>query len=258
MLKQLKARAFEALRCTRHNFVHLKWFNVRYDGRMWHVTDRRGVHIVFPVYPYRVFFETEGYLRQGKWPLEEGMTVVDGGAYYGEFALYASRCVGKTGRVLVLEPDAGNLRRAEEYFAFNGGKPENVELIPAGIWKNDGVLRFAGGLEACSTLLDAGQPVPPGAQIVDVPVESLNSLVKRYGLKRLDYLKFDIEGAEVEVIESAGDIIQRFKPRFSIASYHRREGKPSSETLEPMFRNYGYAVATGFPEHQTTWAAPTL
>lgn len=258
MLATLKTRAWEAIRCTRHNLLHLKMFKIRYDGRVWHVTDHVGTHLTFPFYPYKVFYETEGYLRQGRWDLQDGMTVIDAGACFGEFALYAALRVGKSGRVLMLEPDTDNIRRAHEYFDFNGGKPANLEIVPAGIWKFEGNLRFAAGLDAASTLLDAGQTIPSGAHIVEVPVESLTSLAKKYDLQRIDLVKMDIEGAEVEVAESAADAIEQFKPRFSIASYHPRDGKLTSELVEPLFHSHGYATKTGWPDHQTTWAAPTL
>jgi FkbM family methyltransferase len=258
MLRTLKTRAYEALRCTRHNLLHLKMFKIRYDGRVWHVTDRVGTHLTFPFYPYKVFYETEGYLRQGRWDLHEGMTVIDAGACFGEFALYAARRVGNSGRVIMLEPDADNIRRAQEYFDFNGGQPATIEIIPAGIWKVEGNIQFAAGLDASSTLLDAGQPIPPGAHIIEVPVESLSSLARKYALKRIDLVKMDIEGAEVEVVQSAQEAIEQFSPRFSIASYHMRLGQPTSQIIEPLFRNYGYATQTGWPDHQTTWAAPTL
>jgi FkbM family methyltransferase len=258
MAMLLKKRLLEALRCARHNLLHLKMFQIKFDGERWHVTDREGLHLTFPFYPYLVFFEIEGYLRQGKWSLTEGMTVIDAGACYGEFSLYAARRVGPSGKVLMLEPDPENIRKAEEYFAYNGGKPANLEIVPAGLWKHAGTLKFASGLGSASTLIDAGQEVPPGASITEVPVESLASLVERYGLRRLDQVKVDIEGAEVEVVESGREIIEKFKPRFSIASYHPRDGRMTSELVEPLLRGYGYEVATGFLTHRTTWGAPRL
>jgi len=258
MFNSIKRRAWETFRCARHNLLHLKMFRVHFDGKAWHVRDGSGMHLIFPFYPYLVFFEIEGYLRRGRWQLEEGMTVVDAGACFGEFSLYAARKVGQTGRVLMLEPDRANIKVAEEYFAFNGGKPANLEIVPAGLWKSAGVLKFATGMGSSSTLLDAGQVVPAGTEIINVDVESLESLVEKFGLKRLDLVKLDIEGAEIEVVEAAGAIVERFHPRFSIASYHLREKQMTCELLEPRFRELGYQTETGFLSHRTTWAGARL
>jgi FkbM family methyltransferase len=255
MLAALKKRAWEFTRCTRHNLLHLKIFDIRYDGRAWHVRDRHGLHLTYPYYPYNTFYQIEGYLRQGRWQLHEGMVVIDGGGCYGEFSMYASRRVGPTGRVLMLEPDPENIDRANELFSAQGGKPANLDVVQAGLWTSPGVMRLAAGQGESSVLLEKGAQPPQGAHVVEVPLESLQSLTEKFSLPRLDLVKLDIEGAEIEVVQSVTGKIRQMAPKFSIASYHVRGGKPTSALLEPMFQKLGYAVDTGFPDHQTTWAA---
>lgn len=255
MLASLKKRAFETVRCSRHNLLHLKMFKIDFDGARWRVEDRHGYRAAYPFYPYNAVYQTEGYLRQGAWPLQPGMVVIDGGGCYGEFAMYAARQVGPTGRVLMLEPDVENVRRAEEVFAMQGGRPANLEIVQAGLWKSAGTIRFAAGLGEMSYVLEEGQAVPAGAHVIEIPVESLQSLVEKFGLTRMDLVKLDIEGAEIEVVESSAALMATMAPRFAIASYHLRDGKQTAELLEPMFRRMGYAAETGFPDHKTTWAA---
>jgi len=48
--------------------------------------------------------------------------------------------------------------------------------------------------------------------------------VERYRLDRLDFVKMDIEGAELEAMSAAGETRARFKPRYAIASYHPLDG----------------------------------
>jgi len=156
----------------------------------------------------------------------------------------------------MLEPDLANIRQAEKYFALIGGKPQNVEIVPAGLWKTNGVLKFAAGLGSASSVIEAGQEVPPDCHLTEIPVESLESLAQKYNLSRLDLVKLDIEGAEVEVVETSANIVKRFHPKFSIASYHLRGTRKTSEIITPLFHDLSYHVQTGFPVHQTTWAAP--
>lgn len=258
MLNRLKKRVWEAVRCTRHNWLHLHQFKLSYDGRLWHLTDQSGLHLQFPFYPYNNAHEAEGYLRLGRWQLEEGMVVVDGGACYGDFSLYASRRVGKTGRVLMVEPDPANIAEAKQLFALNGGLPQNVEIVPAGLWRSHEILRFAAGRGQLTYVLSADEAPPPGATISEIPVESLSSLVERYGLKRLDFVKLDIEGSELEMMETAQEVMTRFSPWFSIASYHLRDNQMTAVKLQQMFHDMGYQSEFGFPAHPTTWAARQL
>jgi FkbM family methyltransferase len=192
------------------------------------------------------------------------MVIVDAVACSGEFALYASRRIGPKGRVLMLEPDSQNVAIAQRLFDHNGGWPVNVTLVPKGLWRTAGTLQFAAGLGQCSVLLEgAGEAVQWArhalsrgeGRVVDLDVVNLPSLVSEFGLHRLDLVKMDIEGAEIEAIEGAAGVMQTLRPRFSIASYHRRDGRRTCDLLEPMFRAAGYHVRTAYPVHLTTYAA---
>ena len=41
------------------------------------------------------------------------------------------------------------------------------------------------------------------------------------GLDRLDFIKMDIEGAEIEALKGAEASIRHFKPKLAICLYHR-------------------------------------
>ena len=254
MKSGLKKRLFERARCTRHNLLHLKVFRLSYDGELWHVRDGN-VDLRFPFYPWLTFYEIEGYLAQGRWRLEPGMNVVDAGGCFGEFALYAAKRVAP-GRVLMLEPDQANIARAQEYFACNGGQPPNLEIIPLGLWNKRDTLRFSSGRDGASSIVDTDSRTPPapGAE-VEIKVCSLEDVVRDFGLTRLDFVKMDIEGAEMEAVAGAGEVMRRFKPRFSIAAYHLREKVMTSEMLPKVFESFGYRATTGFYFHRTTYAA---
>lgn len=247
----------ESLRCTKHNLLDRPSFNVSFKNGCYHVRTADNRQMRFRRNPYLAFYQvTAGYLRDSAWPLTEGMSVIDAGACDGEFALYSSRCVGRTGRVLALEPDPASFRCLRETFDLNGGVPPNVELLPVGLWKHTSELAFSGGLHLASQLLEAADDTTGHSRSISIPVLSLPDLVSRYGLTRLDFVKMDIEGAEIEAIEGAGSVLSILKPRFAIASYHRRNGRPTADKLEQMFRESGYDSTTGFPEHMTTYASP--
>jgi FkbM family methyltransferase len=78
----------------------------------------------------------------GEWEHEEaalfrtylapGMVVVDVGANVGYYTLLSGRAVGRRGRVIAVEPDAGNVALLRENVARN--RLANVEVVPAAAW----------------------------------------------------------------------------------------------------------------------------
>lgn len=261
MLRPVRHALMERIRCAKHNWLDGVSFRTRYRRGSYEVRTEDGLVFRFPFNPYTSFFEISGYLNEGRWRLEPGMWVIDAGGERGEFSLYASRQVGPQGRVLMLEPDPHNVAIARQAFDANGGQPENLLVIEQGLWSNPGVLTFAAGLGGSSVLVDAGTDVAAsaassGATLMSLQVQSLSSLIESRQMPRLDFVKMDIEGAEIEAVEKIGPVLERFRPRFAIASYHVRDGKMTSELLEAIFRTYNYQVRTGYPGHRTTYAWP--
>jgi FkbM family methyltransferase len=261
----MKKTIIEWLRCTKHNLFDHPWFTLRYQAGLYHVQTNDGVRLLFPHNPYLAFYQIGGYLREGSWRLTPGMVVIDAGACLGEFSLYAAGRVGPTGQVLLLEPDPDNLACLEEIFAINGGRPSNLHVIAQGLWREPGTVQFAAGITEQSHIValneadqeELGQEDSVSATTMLIPVQSLMSLIDSYALPRLDFVKMDIEGAEVESVAGAIDILPRFRPKFAIASYHVRNGRQTAEILPALFAQANYHVQTGFPRHLTTYASPT-
>ena len=251
---------YERLRCARHNLLHLRFFRIGYSAGKW--TCRFGPHRwVFPYYPYLAFHDIEGYLCDGRLLPRPGMTVIDAGGCYGEYTLFASALVGPTGRVIMVEPDPANRAMARRLLAMNGS-PANVSIFEGGLWNAPGEVSFTSGLGPQSTVVapgidDSARGLPGTApDCIAIPVHSLASLAESYALERIDLVKMDVEGAELQIVEGARSLPHRLRPAFAIASYHVVDGVPTSTTLERVFREMGYACSTGNPEHLTTWAWP--
>ena len=188
----------------------------------------------------------KGYTQ--KYVPKEGDVVFDCGAYCGIATYYLSKLVGPTGKVYAFEPDTSNyavLVKNIERHHLN-----NVTPINKGLYLRSGTLSFnsTGSANSMVALTDA-----PHNTIIEVV--SLADAYKQFGLQRLDFVKMDIEGAELEVIEGAKEFLKGKNIHFAIASYHLRDGQPTSIILERIFADIGYQVETGFPRQTTTWAS---
>ena len=127
----------------------------------------------------------------------------------------------------------------------------NVIVIKKGLWHKDDLLKFkTKGPESCLADFDKEENLSNTISVV-----SLDSFFKRNRIKKLDFVKMDIEGAEIRAIEGMKNLMQANKINFAIASYHIVEGKQTCIKLEKMFKEMGYKSNTGYPRHQTTYAS---
>ncbi len=65
----------------------------------------------------------------------------------------------------------------------------------------------------------------PGATLAgcehrEFPARTVDEIVLSAGLDRVDYLKMDIEGAEIAALKGAGFTLRKFRPQLAISIYH--------------------------------------
>lgn len=188
----------------------------------------------------------KGYLA--KYSLKPGDTVIDCGAYIGEFTLYAAKAVGPSGRVIAFEPGPMIYKRLIDNIELNGLK--NVTAINKGLWSKDGLLKCAGDGTAGYSFVSSGSAFG----VIEVPVASLDSELARLGVSSVDFIKVDVEGSELEFIKGAERTLESGDVRVAVASYHIVDGKKSCFELEKMLTLMGYSIHTGHPGHLTTYA----
>lgn len=153
---------------------------------------------------------------QGGLGARPGDIVIDGGGCWGDTALYFAERVGSGGGVHCFEFVPENLRILKLNLALNHGLEARVRLVPSALWARSGEhLPYSGEGPATSvtTQLNSGA----GA----VPTVALDDYVRELELPRVDFIKLDIEGAELQALQGAEDTLRRFRPRLAIALYHR-------------------------------------
>ncbi|WP_333612006.1 FkbM family methyltransferase [Brevundimonas bullata] len=147
---------------------------------------------------------------------EPGDVVIDGGGYCGDTALYFSHLVGPEGRVFSFEFIPSNVELFQRNMRLNPTLADRVQLVEAPIWSFSGKeLRFdvAGPASGLSVKDDAPAFV----------TKTIDDLVREEGVERVDFIKFDIEGAEVEGLRGAARTIAEHKPKLAICLYHANE-----------------------------------
>jgi len=158
-----------------------------------------------------------------------GDVFLDVGAYIGWYTIQAAKAVGPSGMVVALEPHAYNRNQLEENLALNG--LVDCRVLPMAAWS-----------EGTEIGWHADDDVPVWSRVDrasharSVQAVSIDSLVSEAGLTDVNWIKMDIEGAEIEALEGAKKTLERFRPVLFIEIH---------ETLDPVRRfleGFGYVI----------------
>jgi hypothetical protein len=68
-------------------------------------------------------------------------------------------------------------------------------------------------------------------EMLRLPLQSVDALVRERQIPHIDFLKIDVEGADLGVLEGAAETISTQRPRLAIACYH----KPDDLVIIPDF-----------------------
>ena len=144
--------------------------------------------------------------------------IADLGAYNGDTLREIKPYLERIKRAVAFEPDARNFKKLSLYAEDEEFK---IDCLNLAAWKNEEALFFDGGGSRNSTLMTGDSlAVGKAAKVVEVKADSLDNIL---GGERVDYIKFDVEGAEKEAIEGARETICRYKPALAVSVYHRSE-----------------------------------
>lgn len=148
--------------------------------------------------------------------------IIDAGANVGVSLLYFKRRFPRS-RVICFEPDPKVFSALE--MNVRTYEIENCELHRAALWSDNRVLEF------CSEGADAGAISEVGGSGTPILVRALD-LLPFLQEQTVDFLKMDIEGAEVEVLKACQSGLKNVQRIF--IEYHSFEG--SNQRLAELFQ----------------------
>ena len=149
---------------------------------------------------------------------EDFEKIADLGAYNGDTLREIAPFAPKLKEAIAFEPDRRNHKKLSEY--AEGEERFKITAIKAAAWSHKDALLFDGSGNRNSTLISAGIEVNRPPKAVEVEAESLDNIL---GGERVDYIKYDVEGAEKEAILGSVKTIEDFRPALMVSLYHRSE-----------------------------------
>ncbi len=182
--------------------------------------------------------------------------VIDAGANCGHLSVFFSKLVGQKGKIFAFEPDKFNIERIQTNMSLNEDLVDNIKIQDLLLWDKNELIDF---YEA-GTVGSSAVWMPDTEHCVKKQAVTIDEWVKNNNIQKLDFIKMDIEGAEIEALDGAVVTIKSLKPNFAIASYHVVNGEQTYVKVEAFFdrMNYPYKTVRFRGSEIITFAGPHL
>ena len=177
--------------------------------------------------------------------LRPGQVAIDIGANVGMHSVIMANRVGKTGRVVVFEPDPHPMGRLRQNMALNG--IDWVTTVEAAISQRTELRKFylhddSIGNFANASLVAAnvGKDTPS----MQMQVYSLDEWLKDNPLPRVDLIKLLAQGEEFNALQGMRELIGRDRPKIFFLyepSYWHRQDLELMDAVK-FFKGFGYTV----------------
>ncbi len=148
--------------------------------------------------------------------IQSPLRMVDCGAFTGD-TLETTRKISHLYDInfesmICFEPDPENYEKLIKFIKNNDLENTRVVAIPAGVWKENTELSFSLQADQSSAMIKSSE------NSCRLQVLKIDDLC--FGIKP-NYIKMDVEGAEIEALIGSEECIRTLKPNLAISVYHK-------------------------------------
>jgi FkbM family methyltransferase len=230
------------------NFPHLasltelllRRVEIRSVKRGLYLVKIKGIGEIFSWYDGIIYF-LEIYRDNvyGYFKIRKGDVVIDIGANVGMFTVRAAKAVGERGLVIAVEPHPGNITLL--YRNIKRLNLRNVLVLEKALGSNKRKAKLFLATPGTSSLVEKGE----GRPFLWVEVDTLDNILSELGVKKVDLIKIDAEGSEVEILKGAQKTLNSKKVKLAIAAYHYLpNGKPELSEIMTLLKSKGFFCKT--------------
>ena len=170
--------------------------------------------------------------------MRAGDLAIDIGANLGYYARLMSRIAGRNGHVYAVEPVAPIRRVLERNLSGCG----NVDILPYALGAAEGEIRMGNATVRTGGYFGTGQNfvMEAGAEADVESTAEMRRGSELFGhLTRIDFIKCDVEGYEVVIMEEMRPLLERFRPTVLIET-----GGENRDRIVALFTELGYDAYT--------------
>lgn len=220
--KELRGKFFENGTWNFNGIKLPEYINISFDWFMYEIY--MDIYFVYcnhnDDYDNKYIDQLDKYLYDGTFgyknneidvTVKEHDIVIDAGAWIGDFSAYASK---KGAYVYAFEPSSETVRYLVETQKMN----PNISIIQQGLGNEKSTVHFTKKVDSwvntIISLNDTSDLTERGE------ITTLDDFVVENNIKKIDFIKSDIEGFERYMLMGATNVLKNFGPKLAICTYH--------------------------------------
>jgi FkbM family methyltransferase len=171
--------------------------------------------------------------------LQRGCVAADIGANVGALTMLMAKLVGKDGIVLAVEPGPPIFSRLVNNLELNPEIKSRVRTVQMGLSDRKDELFW------CEDPKNRGNAGFLDGYGIPVSVITLDELVTGENVTRLDFVKIDVEGMELEVIKGGTKTLQKYKPVIyyeTLVAFRQHRGFDIFGEIAEILRSMDYRL----------------
>src|ERR671922_680338 len=170
-----------------------------------------------------------------------GETVVDVGAHIGLYSLIAAKRVGTSGKVIAIEPDPENFKILKKNILLN--QLTNVEAVECAVYSTREKLKLflpeiEGGRTIFNTVMQ-DRARTSTENFIEVEANTLDNILESINITEVNWIKIDVEGAELEVLKGAVNTLSSNKNITLLIEVH---GDANYKPILEVFEEYKFQI----------------
>jgi FkbM family methyltransferase len=187
----------------------------------------------------KAIFEDREY--SDYFPFYRTATIIDIGAHFGYFSIFANNNTNISSKIIAVEPNKSNFLNLEKNIIACGIK--NISNLNLAISSKSGLSNlYLGETPNHSLFKDYLLIKDKNRGFEEVKVKTLEDLILENDLDKIDFLKMDCEGAEYEILENTPGYIYDRILTISIEFHDLKDSRYTGENLAGVMVRNGFRI----------------
>lgn len=178
--------------------------------------------------------------------IQENFHVVEAGAHIGSETLLIASKVGKLGKVYAFEPNPIVMKRLRVNILLNDWG-DRVDIFDIALGEKEGEISFyIKSEETPNQGMSSKYQFDNNVIEIIAIQQTLDHWVATQKIPRVDFLKMDVQGAEMDILNGASETIERYKPTI----FMEADDSIQSDSMHTVRDLYEKMTSSGYNLYQ--------